>query len=41
LWVNATSTAVPANDFLLQQNWAKWIKLANTLKLKIYIQTKL
>lgn len=38
---NATSTAVPANDFYYNKSWAKWIKLANTIKLKIYIQTRL
>ncbi|RTY71355.1 SusD/RagB family nutrient-binding outer membrane lipoprotein [Flavobacterium sp. LB2P53] len=38
---NATATAVPANDFYYGKNWSKWIKLANTLKLKIYIQTRL
>lgn len=38
---NATSTAVPANDFYYNKSWPKWIKLANTLKLKIYLQTRL
>lgn len=38
---NAATTAQPAIDFYYNKNYAKWIKLANTLKLKIYIQTKL
>ena len=38
---NATSTAVPTTDFYYNKNWALWIKLANTLKLKIYLQSKL
>lgn len=38
---NAASTATPAIDFYYNKNWAKWIKLANTIKLKIYLQTKL
>lgn len=37
----ATATALPSVDFYYGNNWAKWIKLANTAKLKIYIQTKL
>ena len=38
---NATAKAEPAIDFYYKKNYAKWIKLANTLKLKIYLQTKL
>lgn len=38
---NASSTAVPSIDFYYNKNWTKWIKLANTLKLKIYLQTRL
>jgi hypothetical protein len=38
---NATQTAVPAIDFYYNKNWSRWIKLANTIKLKIYVQTRL
>lgn len=37
---NATATADPKIDFYYSKSWAKWIKLANTIKMKIYIQTK-
>lgn len=37
---NATATADPKIDFYYSKSWAKWIKLANTVKMKIYIQTK-
>jgi hypothetical protein len=37
---NATATADPKIDFYYNKSWAKWIKLANTVKMKIYIQTK-
>lgn len=36
----ATAPASP-KDFYYNGNWTKWEKLANTIKLKIYIQTKL
>jgi len=38
---NATSTVVPSVDFYYNKNWTKWARLANTIKLKIYIQTRL
>jgi hypothetical protein len=31
----------PANDYYYNKDWTKWIKLANTIKLKIYVQTRL
>jgi hypothetical protein len=37
---NATATAEPKIDFYYSKSWAKWVKLANTIKMKIYIQTK-
>jgi hypothetical protein len=37
---NTTAKADPI-DFYYGKKWAKWIKLVNTIKLKIYIQTKL
>ncbi len=37
---NATATADPKIDFYYAKSWAKWVKLANTIKMKIYIQTK-
>ncbi len=37
---NATATVDPKIDFYYSKSWAKWIKLANTIKMKIYIQTK-
>jgi hypothetical protein len=36
----ATSTASP-KDFYYNRDWAKWEKLANTIKLKIYLQSRL
>jgi hypothetical protein len=38
---NTKALADPTNDFYYNKNWAKWIKLANTIKLKIYLQTRL
>ncbi|RDI58434.1 SusD/RagB family nutrient-binding outer membrane lipoprotein [Flavobacterium glaciei] len=38
---NASATSNPKIDFYYNKSWAKWIKLANTLKLKIYLQTRL
>lgn len=37
----STVLTEPTNDFYYNKDWAKWTKLANTIKLKIYIQTKL
>ncbi len=31
----------PANDFYYDGNWGNWIKAANTLKMKIYLQRRL
>lgn len=31
----------PSNDFFYNRSWAKWVKLANTMKMKIYLQTRL
>ncbi len=31
----------PPIDFYYNKKWAKWVKLANTLKMKIYLQTRL
>lgn len=38
---NATATAEPTNDFYYGKSWSKWVKLANTIKMKIYLQTRL
>lgn len=38
---NATVPAVPAKDFYYNRDWAKWIRLANSIKLKIYLQSRL
>jgi hypothetical protein len=38
---DAPAKALPATDFYYGKNWTKWKKLANTLKLKIYLQTRL
>ena len=38
---NATATAEPTNDFYYGKSWSKWVKLANTMKMKIYLQTRL
>jgi Starch-binding associating with outer membrane len=40
---NATTPATlqPATDLYYSKNWTKWIKLANTLKLKIHVQSRL
>ena len=35
---NATATAEPTNDFYYGKSWSKWVKLANTMKMKIYLQ---
>ncbi len=34
-------SAEPENDFYYGKDWDKWIKLANTLKMKIYLQRRL
>ncbi|WP_282054599.1 SusD/RagB family nutrient-binding outer membrane lipoprotein [Maribacter luteus] len=39
--LNKTELASPANDIFYDGDESKWIKLANTLKLKLYIQTRL
>jgi len=31
----------PKNDFYYKKDWNKWIRLANTIKMKIYIQQRL
>jgi hypothetical protein len=31
----------PSKDFYYNNDWSKWIKVANTIKMKIYIQTRL
>jgi Starch-binding associating with outer membrane len=38
---SATTTVLPTNDYFYNKDWSKWIKLANSIKLKIYIQTRL
>jgi len=38
---NATSTANPTHDMYYNKSWETWIKLANTLKMKIYMQRRL
>ena len=37
----AATTGQPTVDLYYSGNWEKWIRLANTIKLKIYIQTRL
>ncbi|HIP35652.1 MAG TPA: SusD/RagB family nutrient-binding outer membrane lipoprotein [Crocinitomix sp.] len=34
-------SAEPKNDFYYNKDWAKWIKLANTLKMQMYVNTRL
>lgn len=39
---SGTSNVTPAfNDFYYKKDWAKWTNLANSLKMKIYIQSRL
>lgn len=38
---DAPSTGNPSVDLYYNRDWAKWKRLANTIKLKIYIQTRL
>lgn len=35
------SLTIPQNDFFYAKNFTKWTKLANTLKMKIYLQSRL
>lgn len=39
--LNKTEAALPANDLYYDGDESKWIKLANTLKLKLYLQSRL
>lgn len=36
-----TATAVPPTDYFYSNDYSKWVKAANTLKLKIYLQKRL
>ncbi len=38
---NSTAAADPANDFFYNNDYDKWVLAANTLKLKLYVQTRL
>ncbi len=38
---NATSSALPENDFFYDGDATKWVKACNTLKMKMYMQTRL
>jgi hypothetical protein len=40
---NATTPALqlPTTDLYYNKDWTKWVKLANTLKMKIYVQSRL
>lgn len=38
---NGNATADPANDFYYNNDYGKWVLAANTLKMKIYLQTRL
>ncbi|MGI9542614.1 MAG: SusD/RagB family nutrient-binding outer membrane lipoprotein [Cyclobacteriaceae bacterium] len=38
---NSTAAADPANDFFYGNDYTKWVRAANTLKLKLYLQTRL
>jgi len=38
---NSEAAADPANDFYYNNNYSKWVKAANTLKMKIYLQSRL
>jgi Starch-binding associating with outer membrane len=35
------STTLPTNDFYYNKDWTKWIKLANSIKMKVYLQSRL
>ena len=36
-----TTAAIPPTDYFYNNNYSKWVKAANTLKLRIYLQTRL
>lgn len=38
---NATSAALPENDFFYDGDATKWVKACNTLKMRLYMQTRL
>lgn len=38
---NGNAIADPAEEFFYSNNYEKWVRAANTLKLKIYLQTRL
>ncbi len=38
---NADASAEPENDFYYNGNWSKWVKAANTLKMQLYVNTRL
>ncbi len=38
---NSSAAADPAEEFFYGNNYTKWVRAANTLKLKIYLQTRL
>jgi hypothetical protein len=38
---NSTPSSNPVNDYFYGNDYEKWVKAANTLKLKIYVQTRL
>jgi len=38
---NSNAVAEPAEEFFYNNNYTKWVRAANTLKLKIYLQTRL
>jgi hypothetical protein len=37
----STATANPTNDLFYNNNYSNWVKAANTLKMKLYLQTRL
>lgn len=40
-FTRADNAENPPIDFYYNKNWTNWVKLANTLKMKIYLQTRL
>ncbi len=40
-FTRADNVLIPSIDFYYNKDWGKWIKLANTMKMKIYLQTRL
>ncbi len=38
---NSTAAADPTNDFFYDNDYSKWVLAANTLKMKLYLQTRL